>query len=372
MNREKSKLYIFLLVVSALLVSALFIPSAYCRAVAALLLAVVAGVALALFKKRKAPSIYHRQVLGILAVITVVYTVLMYMSGIEFGFYKQAPFTFGRFFLDILPLIVLISAMEVFRTVMLSQDSAPATAAVYVIGILADLALGYGISEVADVSKFMDVVGLTLFPAITSNIMYHYMAKRYGMWPNIAYRLLITLPLSLLPVIPAVTDVLHAFILMLLPLGCVTFIDLLYKKNRKKTTKKTAKWSYVGMGVSFACMAAVVMLVSGQFQYKLLVISTPSMTGSLNVGDAIIYEEYDGEVIEEGDVVVFTKDDQMMIVHRVVDIQRVNGQVYYTTKGDANDATDAGYITAEHLRGVVRCKVPHVGHPSLWLRDLFS
>ena len=372
MNREKNKLYIFLLVVSALLISALFIPSAYCRAVAALLLAVVVGVALALFKKRKVPSIYHRQVFGILAVIAIVYTVLMYMSGIEFGFYKQAPLTLGHFFLNILPLIVIIVAMEIFRTAMISQDKTFAVVAAYVIGILADLALGYGISDVADMSKFMDVVGLTLFPAITSNIMYHYMSKRYGIWPNIAYRLLLTLPLSVLPVTPAVTDVLHSFVLMLLPLGCVAFIDFLYKKNKKTSARKNAKWSYISMGIGFVYMAAMVMLISGQFQYKLLVISTPSMTGSLNVGDAIIYEEYDGEVIEEGNVVVFSKDEQTMVVHRVVDIQRVNGQVYYTTKGDANETTDAGYVTVDEIRGIVRCKVPHIGYPSLWLRDLFS
>ena len=124
--------------------------------------------------------------------------------------------------------------------------------------------------------------------------------------------------------------------------------------------------------MAIAAMAVLIMLVSGQFHYSLLVIATPSMTGSINQGDAVIYEKYDGDVIEEGDVIVFTKDGSSLIVHRVVGIQKIDGNVYYTTKGDANTSSDSGFVVEENVRGIVKCKVSHVGHPSLWLRDLFK
>ena len=77
-------------------------------------------------------------------------------------------------------------------------------------------------------------------------------------------------------------------------------------------------------------------------------------------------------MIEEGDVIVFTKDERTLVVHRVVDIQSVDGKIYYTTKGDANNGSDSGYVVASDIRGIVRFKVSHIGHPTLWLRDILS
>ena len=118
-------------------------------------------------------------------------------------------------------------------------------------------------------------------------------------------------------------------------------------------------------------MAALLMLVSGYLPYKLLVIASPSMTGELNEGDAVIYEAYEGQVIEENTIVVFTRDDEHLIVHRVIDAEQIDGTVYYVTKGDANTDADSGFITSEEMRGVVLFRVPQVGHLSLWLRDIF-
>ena len=128
----------------------------------------------------------------------------------------------------------------------------------------------------------------------------------------------------------------------------------------------------VTTGILVIVMFSIVLLISGQFRYRLIVIATPSMTGSINEGDAIIYEDYDGQPIEEETVVVFTTNEKNLIVHRVVDIKQENGIIYYTTKGDANDSADAGYITEENLRGVVLFKLPYIGQVSLWLRDLFK
>jgi signal peptidase len=113
------------------------------------------------------------------------------------------------------------------------------------------------------------------------------------------------------------------------------------------------------------------MLISGEFRYRAIVIATESMTGEINKGDAIVYEEYGEQYVEEQDVLVFLKNGNR-IVHRVVSIERVNGENRYYTKGDANDAMDAGYITDADIEGIVLFKMPYVGNASLWLRDAFK
>ena len=61
-----------------------------------------------------------------------------------------------------------------------------------------------------------------------------------------------------------------------------------------------------------------------------------------------------------------------MIVHRVVDIEIINGIARYYTKGDANDGWDAGYITNGDIRGIADYRIPFIGYPSLWMRSLFE
>ena len=118
-------------------------------------------------------------------------------------------------------------------------------------------------------------------------------------------------------------------------------------------------------------MTSLIMLISCKFQYGAVVVATESMTGEINRGDAIIYEEYDDEIINEGDVLVFNKGN-IKVVHRVIKIENVNNEVRYYTKGDANESPDAGYITKSNIIGKVELKVSYVGYPTVWLRNIFS
>ena len=112
------------------------------------------------------------------------------------------------------------------------------------------------------------------------------------------------------------------------------------------------------------------MLISCKFRYGLLVIATESMTGTVNKGDAIIYESYDDQKIKLGQVLVFDKEGTQT-VHRVVEIQDLNGQIRYITEGDANGERDKDYITNENIYGLVKLRVKCIGYPTLWVRELF-
>ena len=118
-------------------------------------------------------------------------------------------------------------------------------------------------------------------------------------------------------------------------------------------------------------MISIVMLISCQFRFGALVIATESMTGELNKGDAVIYERPEENEVQVGQVIVFEKDGSL-IVHRVADIERINGINRYYTKGDANEDIDAGYILDVNIKGIAELKVPYIGYPTLWARALFS
>ena len=177
----------------------------------------------------------------------------------------------------------------------------------------------------------------------------------------------------LIPFIPNIPRVLSAFSLLLLPIILLVFISSLFEKRVKRAKEKKSPLTPVITATLLILSAAFIMLVSCQFRYGILVIGSPSMTGAINVGDAVVYEDYsftDG--VEENDIVVFTKDGKTRVVHRIVEVNTVNGQKQYITKGDANEDKDAGYITDSDIIGVVHFKVVYIGYPSLWLHEIFK
>ena len=113
------------------------------------------------------------------------------------------------------------------------------------------------------------------------------------------------------------------------------------------------------------------MLISNQFRFGAYVIATESMTGEINKGDIVIYEKYEDHDIEKGQVIVFEKNNSV-VVHRVENIENINGITRYYTKGDANEDSDSGYITKGDIIGVVNYKLPFIGYPSIWIRSLFN
>ncbi len=366
-------LWLVMLLMFVILLPAIFVPVEYVRITAAVLLCAAATAVCVLIRKRRIHSFNQRQVFILLAVIAAVYLSLSYISGLYFGYLSNYPlFSVRTLLMHILPGAVIIVTTEIIRSVILAHKGSAVSGFAFVLCVVSDLLLGEGVSLIGEMHRFMDIVGLTLLPAITSNLLYHYISKRYGAAPNIAYRLILSLTSCFLPVVPDVPEALQSLSLVLLPLVVWLFIDLLYENKFKRATKRTSILTYVGTGLTLAVMVSIVMLITCQFRFGLIVIATPSMQGELNIGDAVVYETFDEQIIQEGDIIIYSKTEDVMIVHRVVDIQRINGQTRYFTKGDANEDLDYGYVTESELQGVVLGKVPYIGHPSLWLRGLFT
>ena len=221
----------------------------------------------------------------------------------------------------------------------------------------------------------MQLVAGTLFPALISHLLYNYLSIRYGIYPNIVFRLLTTLHAYVFPVISGISESLLNFLRLLLPIAIFIFIDALYEKKIRYALGNTSRV----MRIASSCLTAVVivlmlgtvMLISNQFRYGAYVIATESMTGEIDKGDIAIYERYDDQPIKEGQVIAFEKG-KSVVIHRVVDIQIINGITRYFTKGDANEDMDSGFIFESNIIGIVNHRLPFAGYPTIWMRSLFK
>ena len=371
MNNDKKKLYILSCIYAgALLTLCCILGSTYLK----LALAVFSAVFFLLFntfiKKRSIKAIEHRQVLTIMTVSALMFIGIFFITGLKFGFYKTT-FQTGFLWQFIIPITITIAFSEKIREKMLAQQDKFASAISYFSLCLIDIFLLIENDIFKKFESFNNLVSMIIFPTITANILYHFISKRYGALPNIIYKILIFTFPFFTPSEPAVPEALLAFAKLLLPLILMMFIRSLYVKRQKKVSRRAKAVGTALTAITIFLMAGIVMLISCQFRFGLLVIATESMTGEIDKGDAIIYEQYDCQIIKEGQVLVFNKNKQKT-VHRVVDIENINGQTRYYTKGDANDGNDVGYITNEDIVGVLKLKIKYLGYPTILVRELFK
>ena len=373
MSRDRKLTYTSAALLVLALLGALFLPAGNAKAITALFLAFSAVAIWMLLKKRPVLSMRKNTVLLLMFATGAVCLVVYYLTGVHFGFYQSStPLSWNSFFTTVLPIAVIIVTIEIIRYVLLAQNVRCVWVFTYVAGVLSEVLLYSTLNRIITFGRFMDIVGLYLFPAITANLLYNFLAKQYGFLPNVVYRLLLTLYIHVLPLYPQTPDAFLALAKLVIPLLVYIFIRELYARGKARKTPRTKATEWVITGITAIVMFSIVMIISGQLHYHMIVIATPSMTGELNKGDAIIYEKYEGEPVRKGEIVVFTKDGESLIVHRVVEAHQLDGEVHYITKGDANEDTDSGFITDENIRGVVRYKLPYVGYLSLWLRELFK
>ena len=372
MNKDKKMMYVISLLTFAVLLVALFINVKSSRILAALLLIPLTVITLHFVRKRQSFSIEKKDVLILCSVVAVLYIVSKEMTGFYFQYYKNPYFVDFKIIIeDILPLAAIIVATELIRAVFLAQKNKFVSFVAFLSCTIAEILAFYNLVGITNFNRFMDLVGMTLFPAITSNIYYHYISKRYGALPNIIFRLITTLYIYFMPVLAKMPDSLNACIKLIFPILLLAIIMALFEKTKKRATRKGKKAGVVATSVTVIIVLSIAMLVSCQFRFGALVIATESMTGEINKGDVIIYERYDGQTIKEGQVVVFLENESK-IVHRVVKIENIGGEIRYYTKGDANEDLDAGYRIGSDIFGLTDIKVAYLGYPTLWLRELLK
>ena len=364
------------LVFAALLV-ALIVPLGESGRIVAAFLLLPAAALLPLFlKKRNILSINKNQVLLVVTVIALLYVMAYYLTGLEFGFYNNPNrLSLNNFFRFFLPIAAIITFTEIVRYVLVAQNDKLTRALCYCSCVMADMLICSNIPSVTNMSRFMDLVAGALFPAILSNLLYNYLSKRYGFYPNLVFRAIIILHSYVIPIKTGISESLLNFFNVLFPIAVYLFIDALYEKKRRYALGNTSKFwrvmSTLLTVIVLILMTATIMVISNQFYIGAYVIATESMTGEINKGDVAIYESYEDQFIREGQVIVFEKGSSM-VVHRVVKIEIINGVKRYYTKGDANEDWDFGFITDADIVGLVNLKLPYFGYPTLWMRSLFK
>ena len=373
MKIDQIKVYILEFILLAILSFALFVSNIFDKITVSILLTICAVVASFIIKKRKVESIHAKKVTTLLIIFAIIYLVAFYLLGLYFGYYKSTfTFSLTTILSYILPMSLIIISSETLRNILLAQNTKHSNVITFIIMVLSDIIIYYNIYDMTSYDKMLEIIGFTLFASIACNLLYNYISNRYGIIGNILYRLITVLYIYIIPYIPNVFIFFRSILRMIYPYIIYQLLDYTFAKNNMIVAAEDKRKNVMSKVILATVTIIMAMLISCQFEYGILVIGSGSMTGAINKGDAVFYEQYDGhEEIEIGQVIIFDQDERK-IVHRVVDIKKVNGETRYTTKGDANQEHDDGYITNEDIFGISKFRIAYIGYPSIWIRDIFS
>lgn len=139
-------------------------------------------------------------------------------------------------------------------------------------------------------------------------------------------------------------------------------------KKRKKKINVLSKFLYVILIILiYNLILVAISFISkqdfnGVLGYKAYNITTNSMEPNINRGDIIIIKKVKNEdSLKKGDVISFNKNGEI-ITHRIMDIEEVNGEKRYITKGDNNNIPDLEKIQFSQIEGVKVISIPYLGN----------
>jgi signal peptidase len=125
---------------------------------------------------------------------------------------------------------------------------------------------------------------------------------------------------------------------------------------------KTLMFIAMGATLTVSVLVAAATFIPSMFGLKTMVVTSGSMQPYLDPGDVALVRSAHANEVAIGDAISYYRPDgQGLITHRVVDMQVLNGVVYFQTKGDNNLSADANLTPANALFGIVDGRLPKIG-----------
>ena len=152
--------------------------------------------------------------------------------------------------------------------------------------------------------------------------------------------------------------------------GLLSWLQKLIQQTITMKVKPRQKIQYTIVNTSYlVLLVALVSLVTvigvSQFEdnpvVQLLSVNSGSMEPSIKTGGMIMIRQSDMYSI--GSVVTYKDINRnVLITHRIIDVQFDESGLFYITKGDANDGPDQQRVRLTDILGRVVMSVPWVGY----------
>ncbi|CVI73161.1 Signal peptidase I W [Clostridiales bacterium CHKCI001] len=120
-----------------------------------------------------------------------------------------------------------------------------------------------------------------------------------------------------------------------------------------------------------AVVGGVGIILPRAFHIVPYIVLSGSMEPEIQAG-SIVYIDKNIEIeeIQEKDIIGYCMNNEVKVVHRIVQLDRENHMV--VTKGDANQVEDITPVPFERIEGKVIVSVPYIGYGVAWIRSMMG
>lgn len=311
-------------------------------------------------------------------IIVLMYLIIYFFLGLLFG-YTRSPYSHSLkgILRNMWESIIVIIGIEFVRSFLLNNNKKNKLFIfiTFIIFFLIELNINTYLSNTLDRESAFKYISSIVIPLFASSILYTYLSLKGSYKLVLAYRVIFEIIMLLTPIYPNLDWFATGIIGILVPL--IIYILYKYDYDRKKrdvsrrTLKKQSIVTYIPL-LTLIIIFALFML--GFFKYSPIAIVSNSMTPVFYRGDVVVLRKVDEKILknmEKYTIIVYSIGKQN-IVHRIIDIKEVDGEIYYQTKGDANNSPDANLVSQDQVIGIYKFSMKYIGYPSVWLSEYFN
>ena len=214
MKKDQLRIFALEILLILILFFALFASNIFTRSVLALAVSIYAGIVIYTLKAKKVSSINKTQAMYLMIIFSMFYIGIFYLFGIYYGFERsKILFSISTIFKFIIPITLIIVSTEIIRRVFLlykvelnikNKKIEISSILTYIITVMLDILLYSEIYNIRNLEDFLLALGFIFFAALSCNLLYNYITPRYGSKGIIIYRLITTLFIYIIPIVPDV------------------------------------------------------------------------------------------------------------------------------------------------------------------------
>lgn len=373
MKVDKRREYSLLIILCSVLLFNLFVLNVFKnKIIFAIFLCIYVIICRTFIKSKKIQNIDKKTIIFLMTIFAIVHVGILYIIGIFTGFYRNpVSFSLKVLYNRILPYTAIIIFSEMIRGIFITKDNKKITNIVTIVLILIDIATYINFYNLSILEELLAFIGNICLSSISINLLCNYIAKRYGIIPNLLYRIITIIYTYIFMLLPNIYLFFQSTFKIIYPYIIYLIIENLFTTNNFKVALKRQKTNWIGLIITIFILISIVLLVSCNFKYGIIVVGSSSMSEAINKGDAVIFEQYNKQELEEGQVIIFNKDN-VRTIHRIEDIQILNEETIYYTKGDNNQQKDEGYRKGKDIVGVVKFRIAYIGWPTIWVNNIFK
>jgi signal peptidase len=343
-----------------------------------LLWGLLAGAVLLLPRYRPVAKLRIRSSFIQLALMIGFFQVAILVIGGLFSGFGQSPYSFTP--LGIITNLIFVGSMligmEMSRAWLVNRLGKRHTFLALAFVALLYTLLAIPLAQIQGLGPALESVTFlnsTLLPSLAENLLATFLALLAGPLAAIVYRGTLLAFWWFLPALPDLPWVLQGLIGTVVPIVGLVVVQRFYAAKTERGRRGRAKEGRfpVGWIVTTIVAVAIIWFSVGLFPFHPALVGSGSMRPAMDVGDVVIIAKVPADTVTEGDIIQFRQGDDT-VMHRVVEIQEIEGATFFITQGDANNEPDDDPVIPENVVGKLVLTIPKIGWVAIAIKNFFT